>query len=78
MTVDGFHPISCRGIEMQRGLGQILVRYWEKLWRRFSPVAAEKAREEQTWPAVANRSRFWRELREGQREAEAHAARSRP
>ena len=56
----------------------MVARFWGKLWRRFSPVAPDKEREEQAWPAVANRSRFWRELREGQREAEAQAARSRP
>jgi len=56
----------------------MLAHYWGNLWRRFSPVAVEKEQEEPTWPAAADRNRFWRELREGQREAEAHAARSRP
>ena len=55
----------------------MLAGFWGKLRRRFTPAVAEQE-QEATWPSVANRSRFWRELREGQREAEVQAARSRP
>jgi hypothetical protein len=47
------------------------------LWRRFTPAVVESEQEE-TSPSTADRGRFWREFRQGQREADAHAARSRP
>jgi hypothetical protein len=62
---------------MQRRLGHTLARYWGRLRGLFTPAVAKYEREDAgQWSA--DRGRFWRELREGQREAEAHAARSRP
>jgi hypothetical protein len=78
-TVDGGHMISFRGIEMQlrRRLRHTLARYWGRLRGFFTPTVAEDEPED-TGYRSADRGRFWRELREGQREADAHAARSHP
>ena len=75
-TPDGGHPISYRGISMQR-LARRLAQYWGRFWGLFTPAVAKQERDDEGhW--TKSRSRFWRELREGQREADAHASRSRP
>ncbi len=49
---------------------EVLTRVGRWLWRRSSRVVAKNRLAE-------SRARFWVELREGQREAEAHAVQKR-
>jgi hypothetical protein len=52
-----------------------MARLWKWLWRRLAPVAPKQLPAGNSgW--VAARARFWTELREGQREAEAQQAAS--
>jgi hypothetical protein len=53
-----------------------LARLWRWLWRRPAPVAAKQEPDGDGRNRAAARARFWAELREGQREAEAHKAAS--
>jgi len=47
-----------------------VARFWKWLRRRFTPVAPKQFPDGSSG-RVAARARFWAELREGQREAEA-------
>jgi hypothetical protein len=53
-----------------------LARLWRWLWRRRVAVAAQQDPDGDGRRRAAARARFWAELREGQREAEAHKAAS--
>jgi hypothetical protein len=57
---------------MRKRLRGALARRWRSWWRRMvGPVHAVKEADEQARRWAEQRSRFWRELREGQREARA-------
>lgn len=59
---------------MRNGLRQVLGHHWRRLRRRvFGSVVAKKEHDGES--RVAARARFWAELREGQREAEARCSR---
>jgi hypothetical protein len=51
-----------------------LGRLWRWLWRQPASVAAKQEPQADDRRRGAARARFWAELREGQREAEAQAA----
>ena len=51
-----------------------LARLWRWLWRRPVSVAAKQEPAKEGEGRAAARARFWTELREGQREAEARKA----
>src|SRR2546428_8276366 len=51
-----------------------LARLWRWLWRRPVSVAAKKEPDEDGSRRAAARARFWAELREGQRQAEASSS----
>jgi hypothetical protein len=51
-----------------------LTRLWKWLWRRPDAVAAKQPPHEDGSRRAEARARFWMELREGQREAEAAAS----
>jgi len=53
-----------------------LARLWRWLWRRRASVAAKQESDADSGCRGAARARFWAELREGQREAEARKAAS--
>jgi hypothetical protein len=53
-----------------------LARLWRWLWRRPVSLAAKQEPDRDDRCRAAARARFWAELREGQREAEAHKAAS--
>jgi hypothetical protein len=53
-----------------------LTRLWKWLWRRPDAVAAKQPPHEDGSRRAQARARFWTELREGQREAEAAKAAS--
>jgi hypothetical protein len=55
-----------------------LARGWEAVRRALGHVAARHVRHEEEDRAADARARFWVELRQGQREAEAQASRPRP
>jgi len=70
---------------MRKRLRQALARRWRSLWRRagrlrdvLGPIAAKIEGDEEARRWAEKRARFWAELREGQREAEAHRARVLP
>ena len=52
-----------------------LARFWKWLWRRPVAVTQRPPNDDGSLRALA-RARFWTELREGQREAEANKAAS--
>jgi hypothetical protein len=59
-------------------LRETLEHLWASLWRsRGRGVADERNDDQRGRDRNAARSRFWTELREGQREAEARSARLR-
>jgi len=58
-------------------LREVLGHLWMSLWRRRAPIAVKTEHEEEGGDQRQARARFWAEFREGQREAEAHSARSR-
>jgi len=62
---------------MQNRLREVLGFVWTSLWRRRGPIVVKTEHEEEDggWPEA--RARFWREFREGQREAEADSSRPR-
>lgn len=67
---------------MRTSFRHALVRHWGWLWARaawgrrvFSRIAARNARNRQSSRSDEARTRFWAELREGQREAEAQCSR---
>jgi hypothetical protein len=69
---------------MRTRLRQALARWWRWPWRRdgrergvVGPIAAKKEQDEEASRWAEARARFWTELREGQREAEAHCSRLR-
>ena len=53
-----------------------LARFWKRLWRRPAAVVMQRPSNEDGSHRAAARARFWSELREGQREAEANKAAS--
>jgi hypothetical protein len=53
-----------------------LVLLWRRWWRRPVSVAATESSDEDGSRWYARRARFWRELRDGQREAEEQKAAS--
>ena len=61
---------------MQTRLLEMLEGLWKSFWSR-RPLVAAKKRHDENRDRAAPRSRFWTELREGQREAEARASRPR-
>ena len=61
-----------------KGLRDVVARLWRSLWQRRAPVVAKTEEKDTGRGRTDARARFWTELREGQREAELHAARSRP
>ena len=70
---------------MLNRLRQALVRHCGWLWARaawerrvLSRIAARNARKQQSSRSDEARARFWAELREGQREAEAQCSRLHP
>ncbi len=69
---------------MRQRLRRMLARHWQ-WWRRagglrgvLGPIAAKKEVNDEARHWAEERSRFWAELREGQREAEAQRARLLP
>jgi len=70
---------------MRNCLRRALVRHWGWLWARaawerrvLGRIAARNARNQQSSRSDEARARFWAELREGQREAEAQCSRLHP
>ena len=59
---------------MWRSLRRIVERSWRLLGAYFRPVSSEDG---ESRHRVGARARFWAELREGQREAEAHSEKRR-
>ena len=56
------------------GLLKAVGRLWAAAWRRRTPIAGQATHEnaKQKGGRLGARARFWTELRDGQREAEAH------
>ena len=52
-----------------------LRRLWTTFWERLSPADVDPEPDERDRRWAADRSRFWTEFREGQRDAEAHSVR---
>jgi hypothetical protein len=70
---------------MRNRLRQALARYWSGLFGRdgtgrgvLRRIAARKAENEERGRSAEARARFWAELRDGQREAEAQCSRLHP
>lgn len=65
---------------MWKRLDQVLMRGFGTVWRRvrergfLAVVLPRRAREQQENDRTKVRARFWADLREGQREAEARSA----
>jgi hypothetical protein len=59
-----------------RTVRELLARLWTSLWPR-GPVGRRQEPDQISRSRGDARSRFWTELREGQREAEAHSSRLR-
>jgi hypothetical protein len=59
---------------MVKHLRQVLARYWKRWWPRGGWVRAVLGNEK--IGSADARTRFWAELREGQREAEAECSKS--
>ena len=64
---------------MGKRLREAIARYGSWMWRRTDAVrellgriAAKRERDQENRRRSATRARFWDDLREGQREAEAH------
>jgi len=62
---------------MQNRLREALGRLWTSVWRRRGPIAVKTEPDREGGGLAEVRGRFWREFREGQREAEAHSSRPR-
>ena len=70
---------------MLKRMRRALARRWRRLWRRerrwrgvLGPITAKKERSEDGSRWAEARARFWAELHEGQREADAHRSRLHP
>jgi chromosome condensin MukBEF MukE localization factor len=61
-----------------RRLRRALTRVWRRLWRRPLGHIVKIDHDLDTSRWAEARARFWTELREGEREAEAQRARLRP
>jgi hypothetical protein len=62
-----------------RRLCQVLARHWRRLWGgALGGIAAKRHDDAEARRWAAARSRFWTELREGEREAEAQRPRRHP
>ena len=84
-TPDGDLPSVGGGARMRERLRQTLALHWGWLWRRartwhgiLGLITAKKEQDEERSQWTEARARFWAELREGQREAEAHCSRPHP
>jgi len=54
---------------------QALARHWRRFWRgTLGPIAVKKEQDEEDSRWAEARARFWAELREGQRQAEASSS----
>jgi hypothetical protein len=62
---------------MQNRLGEALGRFWTSVWRRRGPIAVKTEHDRGGGGLAEVRGRFWREFREGQRQAEVDSARLR-
>ncbi|MGH7893858.1 MAG: hypothetical protein ACREQL_04270 [Candidatus Binatia bacterium] len=62
---------------MRHHLWHVLARGWRRAWRRAFGRTTSMKRGDEGNLRNTSRARFWAELREGQREAEARSARQR-
>ena len=60
---------------MLRPVRRVVERWWRLLGAYFRPIVSSE--EGESRHRVGARARFWAELREGQREAEAHSEKRR-
>jgi len=62
-----------------RRLCQVLARHWRRMWGgSLGGIAAKRGHDADARRWAEARSRFWTELREGEREAEAQRPRRHP
>jgi hypothetical protein len=55
---------------MPNRLREALARLWTSLWRRRGPIAVKTEHDGESRRWAEARAHFWREFREGQREAD--------
>jgi hypothetical protein len=60
-----------------RRLWQVLAHQWRRMWGSLGGIAAKRDHNADARRWADARSRFWTELREGEREAEAQRPRRR-
>ena len=76
-TEDPRERLSSRRVLSTTRLRAALGRLWTSLRTRRVPIAVNTEHDQEGGRWAEARARFWSELREGQREAEAHSSRQR-
>ena len=62
---------------MWRPLRGVVERLWRLVGAYFGPIVSRAGQDADSRRRIGARARFWTELREGQREAQAHSERRR-